>query len=194
MPTGRSDELSMQEAGTRHTGGVKERTPRVSHAAWLLGIALLVWIGAFVALRAYVAEPGRALRWDAGWYLSIATQDYRFDGDITHQQSVAFLPGYPFLLRLLLLVGLPMQVTVLLACIACSIVGALLLFRALSASLGPVTSAYACALALASPFSLYFLNGYSESAYFLATAAFWWALLYRRDDGLAALFAGLAGI
>lgn len=46
---------------------------------------------------------------------------------------------------------------------------------------------------MASPFSIYFLNGYSESLYLLFFGAFWWALLRRQDFALAALCAGLAG-
>jgi hypothetical protein len=49
-------------------------------------------------------------------------------------------------------------------------------------------------LLVASPFSLYFLNGYSESLFLLLMGAFWWALLRRQDDVLAALLAGLAGL
>jgi hypothetical protein len=164
-------------------------------ARWLLAVVLTAWIVTFIAAREYATIHGSGpLNWDTGWYADIAARDYHFDGDITHQQPVAFLPAYPYTLRLLLAFGLPVHATVLLACIACAIGGTLLLFQALSVHLSPMISAVACVLLIASPFSLYFLNGYSESLYFLAMAAFWWALLRRCDDGLAALFAGLAGL
>jgi hypothetical protein len=168
---------------------------RPADARRVFAVALAAWIGLFIAVQAYVTTHGGGVgAWDAGWYRSIAQSGYTFDGNIAHQQPVAFLPAYPYLLRLPLALGLPLAAAILLTCVTCAVGGMVLLFRALSAALGPNTAAYACALFVASPFSFYFLNGYSESLFLLAMGAFWWALLQRRDEPLAALFAGLAGL
>lgn len=167
----------------------------IVRARRLFACALFIWVIAFLAVRCYVlAHGGTPLRWDAGWYVDVALRGYYFDGDITRQQNVAFLPAYPYALRLFVALGLQASTAVLLMCISCSIAGAILLFRALSTLTSPMVSASACVLFVASPFSLYFLNGYSESLYFLCMSAFWWALFTRRGDGLTTLFAGLAGL
>ncbi len=38
-------------------------------------------------------------RWDAGWYLGIATNGYEWDPESRRQQNIAFFPGYPLLMR-----------------------------------------------------------------------------------------------
>ncbi len=38
-------------------------------------------------------------RWDAGWYLGIAQQGYRYDSGIRGQQNVAFFPAFPLVTR-----------------------------------------------------------------------------------------------
>jgi len=160
-----------------------------------VGWALVAWVVTFLAVRAYVAGHGGYLTtWDAAWYETIAQRGYVFDGNIARQQSVAFLPAYPYVLRLLLMLGLSSPVAVTLLCAGSAVGGVALLHGALSAKVGPTMSAKACVLLVASPFSFYFLNGYSESLFLLAAGAFWWALLRRQDQVLAALFAGLAGL
>jgi hypothetical protein len=39
-------------------------------------------------------------RWDAGWYLGIARDGYKFDPNYHQQQNIAFFPAYPWLMRL----------------------------------------------------------------------------------------------
>ena len=40
------------------------------------------------------------VRWDAGWYLQIVTDGYRYaPGDPTVQQNIVFFPAYPMLMR-----------------------------------------------------------------------------------------------
>src|SRR5580765_2078353 len=41
------------------------------------------------------------VRWDAGWYLQIVTDGYRYvPGDPTVQQNIVFFPAYPMLVRI----------------------------------------------------------------------------------------------
>ena len=42
------------------------------------------------------------VRWDAGWYLQIVTDGYRYaPGDPTVQQNIVFFPAYPMLMRII---------------------------------------------------------------------------------------------
>ena len=131
--------------------------------------------------------------WDSSWYAQIAASGYTFDGNLMRQQPVAFLPLYPMMIRAVHALGFSNPVAELVVCMSSAAGGMALLYRALSFRLDAIWSAVACALMMASPFSIYFLNGYSEALYLLFFGAFWWALLRRRSFSLAAGFAGLAG-
>ncbi len=55
------------------------------------------------------------LRWDSGWYLQIAREGFSYSpcvspGDVCRQASVAFLPGFPMLVRAFAGLGLPVSV------------------------------------------------------------------------------------
>ena len=39
------------------------------------------------------------LRWDAGWYVDIAMDGYRWHADVEGQQNIAFFPGYPLVTK-----------------------------------------------------------------------------------------------
>jgi hypothetical protein len=159
----------------------------------LLAVAAVAWIATFLAIRHSVSPPGSSgLVWDADWYRMVAERGYFFSGDLAQMQGVAFMPMMPLLERIVLATGLDAPAAVYVTCFACALGGIALLYRALSARSAPLWSAVACILVIASPFSLYFLNGYSESAYLLFMGAFFWALWRRDDLPLAALFAGLA--
>src|SRR5262249_57761468 len=42
------------------------------------------------------------VRWDAGWYLQIVTEGYKYaPGDPAIQQNIVFFPAYPMLTRVL---------------------------------------------------------------------------------------------
>ena len=170
------------------------RTPNGQRAYWILAIGLIGWITCFLGTRAYLITHGsHVLPWDSAWYSQIAVDGYRFDGDLMHQQPVAFLPLFPLAIRLGLIFGFSVPVTILIVCLVSAVAGLLLLHSALSSRLDVIRSAFACVLLLGSPFSIYFLNGYSESLYLLFFGAFWWALLRRRNYVIAAACAGLAG-
>jgi len=163
-----------------------------AYACLLLGVVTVAWVVAFFAIQHFVVAPGQpVLRWDSGWYLNVAQFGYHFDGNIARSQNVAFLPALPLLERAMLAIGLGAPLAVYVPVIGCALAGVALLYRALTARFAPLWSAAACALLIASPFSLYFLNGYSEPVYLACLGAFFWALWRRRDIALAALFAGL---
>jgi len=158
-----------------------------------MSVVILLWIVTFLTIRWLVASKNHSfLYWDSAWYVSIAQSGYRFDGNVMHQQNVAFLPALPLVERLMFALKIPLPLAVDVPCITSAISGILLLYRAIAARFAPLWSATGCALIVASPFSLYFLNGYSESLYLLCFGAFFWALWSRQNPALAALFAGLA--
>lgn len=165
----------------------------VRRANWMFAIALVGWIGCFLVVRAVaLARGGSTMPWDVGWYIHIALKGYHFAGDIMTQEPVAFLPLFPMSVRALMSIGMPPSIAVVVLCVCSAATGMLLLYRGLSARLGATWSALACALFMAAPFSMYFLDGYSEALYFLFFGAFWWALLRRKNFVLAALLAGFA--
>ena len=40
-----------------------------------------------------------AARWDTGWYLGIAMDGYAWEAEVEGQQSIAFFPGYPLVVK-----------------------------------------------------------------------------------------------
>lgn len=181
--------MGMPAAGSGLTDAGDRR-----RALAILAGAFACWVTAFLVVRSVVqAHGGYSLPWDSAWYSQIATQGYSFDGDLMRQHPVAFLPLYPLLVRAVLTLGVPIKAAVLAVSLVSTAAGILFLFRALSSRFEATWSALACALVMAGPFSIYFLNGYSECLYFLFFGAFWWALLRREDFVVAALCAGLAG-
>lgn len=108
-------------------------------------------------------------RWDAGWYLAIATDGYRWSADATGQQNVAFFPAYPILMRI---VGRLLRDETLWAGVLISHVaffGALLYFHRLARQrLDATQAAVATTLLATYPFALFFSAAYTESLFLLA--------------------------
>src|SRR5918993_249946 len=72
----------------------------------LVGYLALVTIGIEPGTARFNAAQPTMLedllaRWDAAWYLSIATQGYRWDGNPLREQNVVFFPLYPSAMRAL---------------------------------------------------------------------------------------------
>lgn len=87
------------------------RTWRVITPVWItfrVGVLIVGLLAVTaVGLRPGI-EPGPttghpvldlAARWDTGWYLAIATDGYRWVPREGMQQTIAFFPGYPFLMH-----------------------------------------------------------------------------------------------
>ena len=71
----------------------------------LVGLAATLIIGLPQPVQRISPDPVRDLpaRWDATWYMEIARSGYRYDGEVgrDEQQTVAFFPLYPMLIRTL---------------------------------------------------------------------------------------------
>jgi hypothetical protein len=123
-------------------------------------------------------------RWDAAWFTRIAEHGYRAD-----DESAAFFPGYPILVRAVDRV-LPIGVVgaALLVSNVAFFVALLVLYALTSSEFSEGIARRTVALLACFPASFFFLAPYSESLFLLTTLlAFWWA---RRDRWL---LAGLAG-
>lgn len=102
--------------------------------------------------------------WDSNYYYRIATLGYGRPFD----HALAFLPGYPILLipAARLFAGWPFLASFLTSTALSTVSGALL-FRLLRRHLETAVSLCGIMLLAFSPFSIYFYNGYSESAFLL---------------------------
>jgi len=116
------------------------------------------------------------IRWDAGWYLQIVTDGYRFAADAPDtQQNIVFFPAYPMLVRLVgrLFGGhTPGYVAAGMAVSLASFFGALLYLYALARDfVGDERARYALWLIAAYPFAVFFGMIYTESLFLLAAVA-----------------------
>lgn len=127
-------------------------------------------------------------RWDAGWYLKIATLGYAPDDG-----SRLFPPLYPLLIRLLApLTGANATAAGLIISSLCAL-GMLLLLRRYLWNLEATTARWVILLIVVFPTSFFFVSIYTEALYLLLALA---ALLAARGGhwlgaGLCALLAGL---
>ncbi len=155
--------------------------------------SLILWVAFYLSVRwASIANGGHALAWDVAWYAEIARNGYTFNGNPNQSQLVGFLPLYPLVLRFFLRLGLEIEWAVLVAPILLSTVGLWLMYKAI-AHIIPIAEAFLLVLLfVASPFSMYFLNGYSECLYVFFLGAFFYLMLLKNRPFLAALAAGMA--
>jgi hypothetical protein len=138
------------------------------------------------------------VRWDAGWYLQIVTDGYRYSpGDATVQQNIVFFPAYPMLTRVVgRLLGGDMIGYVAAGTIISLVAffGALVYLYALARDrYGEDTAGAAIWLLAAYPFAIFFGALYTESLFLLATAGAFYHFT-TQQYGRAALWGLLAGL
>jgi len=146
-------------------------------------------------------------RWDAGWYLGIAMNGYRYDPANPGQQNVAFFPAYPLLMRVagVFLGGHANQyegryssaarlvwsgVVVNLGALALALG---YLFRMVRAAAGRDAALSAITFALVYPAAFVFNAPYSEGLFLLASLGAFYHFT-RAQLSSAALWGGLAGL
>ena len=110
-------------------------------------------------------------RWDTGWYLSIATRGYSYDGNPEKQQNVVFFPLYPLTCRLchaITGVSVPLCGVVL---SNGALLGALAtLYVLVTREVGAASARLTLVLLSFFPGSLFFSTMYTESFYLLFSA------------------------
>ena len=138
-------------------------------------------------------------RWDASWYLDIATQGYRFHADDpTAQQNVVFFPAFPMALRMVgrlfggsvaahLIGGTALNIVVFFFALT-------YLYRLTRDLVGDDSSASAATMLVATyPFAFFFSAIYTESTFLLcAVAVFFHAR--RGEFAKAAVWGLLVGL
>ena len=133
-------------------------------------------------------------RYDAGWYLGIATDGYRWDPAVAGQQNIAFMPALPMLMRFggRLIGGHPLwagQFLVLGACLWAFVY----VYRLARSALGDgEQAAWAVALLAAYPFAVFYGAVYTESIFLLCAAGAFYHV-GRREYVRTAAFALLCG-
>jgi hypothetical protein len=132
------------------------------------------------------------LRYDSGWYLTIARHGYRFDGNNLAQQPIVFYPVYPLLARFFhYAFGMDYNAAVFMVANVSILLAVLVCYRLLSEDYGKQVSYTAIALLSFFPTSYFFSAGYTESLTFLLIVTTLLLLKHKRFL-LASCFAGLA--
>ena len=133
-------------------------------------------------------------RHDAGWYLGIAVDGYKWDPASVGHQNIAFMPALPMLMRFggRLIGGHPLwagQLLVLGACLWAFVY----VYRLARSALGDAEqSAWAVALLAAYPFAVFYSAVYTEAIFLLCAAGAFYHV-GRRDYLRTAAFMLLCG-
>ena len=124
-------------------------------------------------------------RWDAGWYLTIATVGYSYTPDSTaaFQQNIAFFPAYPMAIRLFApLFGREALWTGVLVSIVAFYFALAYLLRLARSELGNDEHATTAVMLIATyPFAVFFSAAYTESLFLLTLVG---AVYHFRKDQL----------
>ncbi|MGE5243372.1 MAG: mannosyltransferase family protein [Betaproteobacteria bacterium] len=168
-------------------------------AVGLLAVATFGYAGGEPPYRVSSNELANLpVRWDAGWYLGIATHGYRYTpNQPRRQQNIVFFPAYPTLVRGVgrlfgrspgAFVWGGMGVSLL------AFFGALVYLYAFARDRLPDDEArYALWAVAAYPFALFYFAVYTESLYLLAAVAIFYHF-ERREYWRAAAWGLLAGL
>ena len=171
------------------------RVPVLAFAA----LVAFVWLDARLSMELVAYRPGLQelripwpldayVRFDSGWYHSIATKGYFYAG-ADQQSSVAFFPAYPLSIRLLALVVRDAVVAGVLVTLACGLLIAVLFHRWARPFVGERSARFGLVLLLAYPFAFYLGGVVYSDGLFLAAVLGSFVLLEKDRP----LLAGLAG-
>jgi hypothetical protein len=133
-------------------------------------------------------------RWDAFWYMSIASQGYQWDGNPLREQNVVFFPLYPAAMRAVglflgqrwLLAGVVVSMAAFLAALA-------YVYRLACDLLDPVRARSVVWTLASYPFAIYFSAPYTESIYLLGSVAMFFHLS-RAEWGRATAWGLVVGL
>lgn len=134
-------------------------------------------------------------RFDAGWYLNIATQGYEYlPNRFDRQQNLVFFPAFPTLMAWLsLLLARQVVWSGTLVSILAFAWAMRYLYRLARELMDDQRAVIAVSLLAAYPFAVFFSAPYTEGVFLLAMLGAWWHL--RRDERWAAFAWGfLAGL
>jgi hypothetical protein len=153
--------------------------------------------------NAFLDLPGR---WDAGWYVDIAFYGYRWRGDPSKQENVAFFPALPAAMRAAgALLGayrpqirppssrLKLLLGGWLVALAAFWWALVYVYRWSEARAGPAAARATVTLLAAYPFAVFFSAAYTEALFLLGVAG---AFVHfeRREWGRSACWSFLVGL
>jgi len=173
------------------------RADRVTRATWpavvvtrvgvlalgLLAISAFGYPEARAPFRVTEGEVGNLpARFDAGWYLSIATRGYEyFPERFDRQQNLVFFPAFPALMHWLsLLLARQVVWSGALVSMLAFAWAARYLYRLARDLMDDERATVAVTLAAVYPFAVFFSAPYTEGLFLLAMLGAWWHL--RRDE------------
>ena len=180
-------------------------------AAAVFGTRVVMFIVGYLAVFMFGFANGRAplrhfnnellnlpVRWDAGWYLQIVTDGYKYaPADPSIQQNIVFFPAYPMLVRVVgRLFGGDMIGYVAAGTIIsiASFFGALVYLYAFARDkYGDDVAGGSIWLLAAYPFAIFFGALYTESLFLLGTVATFYHFS-KRQFGRAACWGLLVGL
>jgi hypothetical protein len=164
-----------------------------------LAVVIFVWQQASVAFIAGAPIPGHGfpdypffdgwVRWDSDWYIHIARLGYFYDGP-GKQSAVAYFPGYPAAMRVVMFVVRDALVAGVLVTYAAGLTTAVLFWRWSRAALGAQAARLAVVVLLVHPFAFFLFGAVYSDALFLAAALAAFIALEHDRPWLA----GLAGM
>lgn len=158
-------------------------------ALWAVGLLF------FLFLRHETLGRGESmpLPWDTGWYANIAEHGYVFHGDPFTQSNTAFMPLYPYSVRLFKFLTGMSTVSSMLFVSALYTLFAVLYFYSILRTYGDAhTAAISVALFLFFPYSFYMWNGYAESCFVFFAMGFFHSRFVRDRDEASALWASFS--
>lgn len=188
-----------REPGVRSAAAVVAGTRPAILAVGLLAVAAFGYRGGRPPYRIFDNELANLpVRWDAGWYLDIATGGYRYlPNQPDLQQNIVFFPAYPLLVRgvgRLFGKGPGAFVWGGTAVSLLAFFGALVYLYAFARDRLPDDDARFALWAVAAyPFAVFFVGLYTESLYLLAAVAVFHHFA-RRELWRAAAWGVLAGL
>lgn len=163
-------------------------------ALFLFGVVGLMWIGP----SRYSMNIGRPVldawfRWDAGWYMQIATSGYSLAQPEAGQRNTFFFPLYPMTVRAVgWLFGGDLAVAALLVSNLCFVAAVVVLFRFVMERWSEEIATRTVALVACAPHALFFSAAYAESLFLLCWVSAFYAA-HRRQWLWAGLFVALSG-
>ncbi|MEZ5294135.1 MAG: mannosyltransferase family protein [Vicinamibacterales bacterium] len=182
------------------------RRDEVTRATWPLVVTtrIGVLVVGLLAVYAFGYPDGRSLlrvgegevanlpaRYDAGWYLSIASRGYEYRPNrVDVQQNLVFFPAFPVVMHgASLLLARQFVWSGTLVSILAFAWALRYLFRLARELMGDERAATAAALLAAYPFALFYSAPYTEALFLLAMLGAWWHA--RRDERWAGFGWGL---
>ena len=136
------------------------------HTEWQLGSSPHDFV------PGYIPKSGWELfsHWDGKWYRSIVTEGYEYLND-GQQHSIAFFPFFPFVVRAVMVLGLPFEVAGTLVNNLALLGAVMLLYGWVAESHSVQTARWVTAVVVWCPASLYGTVTYTEGLFLFVTTA-----------------------